>query len=576
MSDRVPFITVENVTLEVRGGGTYIPVRWEICSDEQWAVVGPNGSGKSSLMRAVCGQAPVAGGKIAYHFVENGTADSSSSRGALPQNQIAYVTFDSQKVVLGTESPYHQARWNRGLNQQTVSVSEYLSEHHVRRLNPFQVLDDQFARVDFGARREKAIQLLGLEGLLARDVGQVSNGERRKVLLARALLRNPRLLVLDNPFTGLDAGSRRRLKEIIGSLMEDEVRLVLVMNDRDEIPPGITHILLMGDRGVVAQGPRELVLDRIPVAMLRTGPVAVLRTGPAQWTREGEQPASSMRPAGGRQPDEARDPEDRVADSQVLVQMDNVSVSYDGVPILNQINWTVQQGENWALLGPNGAGKTTLLSLILGDNPHAYANNIMLFGKRRGSGESIWDIKRQIGWVAPELHLYYPKNVSCYDVVCSGFFSSIGRHRRCSMEQRDTVAWWLRHLGLSQVADMAFGSISEGEQRLILIARALVKCPKLLVLDEPCQGLDASNRDRVLQMVEAVGSPREPSIIYVTHLRDALPSVITHVLRLDEGSIVGEQKVKVRHNPASAGSCSPPPDPYWGSGSPPPDLAARN
>jgi molybdate transport system ATP-binding protein len=512
-------------------------------------------------MRAVCGQSPVAGGKIAYHFLKNGADSSRSSHGTLAQDQIAYVAFDSQKVVLGTESPFHQARWNRGLNQHTVSVSEYLSEHHVRRLNPYQVLEEQFDLVDFGARREKVIQLLELEGLLARDVGQVSNGERRKVLLARALLSNPQLLVLDNPFTGLDAGSRLRLKEIIGSLMEDEVRIVLVMNDRDEIPPGITHILLMGDREVVAQGPRELVLDRLPVA--------VLRTGPAQWAREGEQPVTLMRPPGERQPDEGRDPEDRVADSQVLVQMDNVSVSYDGVPILKQINWTVQQGENWALLGPNGAGKTTLLSLILGDNPHAYANNIKLFGKRRGSGESIWDIKRQIGWVAPELHLYYPKNTSCYDVVCSGFFSSIGRHRRCSIEQRDTVAWWLQNLGLSQQAGMAFGAISEGEQRLILIARALVKCPKLLVLDEPCQGLDASNRDRVLQMVEAIGSPREPSIIYVTHLRDALPSLITHVLRLDGGSIVSSQKVEERHNLASA-------DPDWGVGYSEPDPAARN
>jgi molybdate transport system ATP-binding protein len=531
-----PFISLDNISLRTSGGEPSGRVCWEILSDQQWAVVGPNGSGKSSLMKAMYGQVPAAGGKIAYHFLQNGASQSRGWRGALPRDEIAYLSFDSQGIVLGHDNSFHQARWNSGVGQPTWSVSEILSERHVRRINPYQIVEEQPDPAEFKAQWAKVVEHLGLDALLTREVGQISNGERRKVLLARALLRSPQLLILDNPFSGLDAGFRSRLKEIISSLMVDEMRIILVMNDRDEIPPGITHILLLKDREVIAQGPRDLILKRFP----------------GHWVGEREQPAPSRLPVGEAQADQSRadqsradrsrEPEDGVTRGRVLVQMDNVSVSYDGIRILQGINWTVQEGENWALLGPNGAGKTTLLSLILGDNPHAYANKITLFGKRRGSGESIWDIKQQIGWIAPELHLYYPKNVACSDVVCSGFFSTIGRHRRCSAQQRETVAWWLQRLGLSQYAGLTLGELSEGEQRMILIARALVKSPRLLVLDEPCQGLDASNRDRVLRMVEVIGNTLETSIIYVTHHRDALPSVITHVLRLDEGKVVGREK----------------------------------
>jgi len=516
-----PFISLQKVSLRGPGGEAFGRVCWEILSNQQWAVVGPNGSGKSSLMKAIYGRAPVAAGKIAYHFLKNGAAQSRRRFDALPQDQIAYVAFDSQESVLGHDNTFHQARWNSGVRQHTWSISEYLSERHVRRINPYQIIEERLDPDEFRAQREKVIELLGLGGLLTRDVGQISNGERRKVLLARALLRSPQLLILDNPFAGLDAGFRVRLKEIIGSLMEDEMRIILVMSDRDEIPPGITHVLLMDERGSIAQGPRDAILDRF---------AAQGETGSDHSTTPVPRVAGNQHQG------------DRAERGRTLVRMDNVSVKYGGVRILQHINWTVHEGEHWALLGPNGAGKTTLLSLILGDNPQAYANDIQLFGKQRGSGESIWDIKERIGWVAPELHLYYPKNVACLDVVCSGFTSSIGHCHSCSSQQRETATWWLQHLGMSQVAGLKFGEISEGQQRMILMARALVKYPKLLVLDEPCQGLDANNRDRVLRMVEVIGNTLETSIIYVTHHRDALPSVITHVLRLDEGKVVGREQ----------------------------------
>ena len=517
-----PFISVEDVSLRTRDGRPSKPIRWEILSDQQWAIIGPNGSGKSNLVKAIGGQVRVAAGRISYHFLRNGASPDLWERGASPHDYIAYVAFD-QRPAWGYDSAYHQARWNRGVvSQGACSVSELLSDRRVWQINPYLVVEAQHAVPGFAAKREEIVALLGMEALLTRDIQQISDGERRKVQLARALLRSPKLLILDNPFTGLDADFRARLRDIIGRLMEDEMRILLVTHGRDELPPGITHILRLEPGGIVAQGPKEEILD--------------------DFSARGEVDPGQPR-APGLPWVEEEWPEIRTEEDQVLVHMDNVNVSYDGVQILQGINWTVRRGENWALLGPNGAGKTTLLSLILGDNPHAYANDITLFGKRRGSGESIWDIKQQIGWVAPELHLYYPKHVPCFDVVCSGFFASIGRYHRCSLQQRETARSWLQRLGMAQYLDVPFGGISEGEQRLILIARALVKHPTLLILDEPCQGLDGGNCDRVLRMVEAIGNHADTGVIYVTHHQDALPRNISHVLKLDGGRVAGRMKV---------------------------------
>jgi molybdate transport system ATP-binding protein len=201
-------------------------------------------------------------------------------------------------------------------------------------------------------------------------------------------------------------------------------------------------------------------------------------------------------------------------------------------------------------LGPNGAGKTTLLSLILGDNPQAYANEIALFGRRRGSGESIWEIKRRIGWVAPELHLYTPFDATGFDVVCSGFFDSVGLYRRCSPQQREEGRAWMARLDIADCTDAMFRQLSEGEQRMVLVARALVKQPQLLVLDEPCQGLDARNRDRVLEAVDSIGEHGyglDTSMIYVTHEADELPKSITHVIRLRAGVVIDKLPIETSH-----------------------------
>jgi molybdate transport system ATP-binding protein len=515
-----PFISLDDVSLRLHDRVVFEHTHWEILGNQHWAIVGPNGSGKSTMVRAVCGQVPIVEGRIVYHFWGNGRSSGDLKRG-LPQDQVAYVSFDAQREILGYQNAFHQARWNSDRGADALSVSEYLSEDRVRRINRYQVSKEQFDSAVFRARRAKAIRLMEVDALLERSIIHLSNGERRKVFIARALLRAPQLLVLDNPFTGLDRHFRARLMGIVERLMQGHMRVVVVSTGRDEVPGGVTHVLRVENGRIAAQGPREVVLD----------------SGSRDSIRDERSRTAGMESASRRRP------EIRETDGQVLLRMDNVKVSYDGVKVLDEINWTVRRGENWALLGPNGSGKTTLLSLILGDNPQAYANRITLFGRHRGSGESIWEIKERIGWVASELHLYYPGTVPCFDVVCSGFFDSVGLYRRCSDEQRKTASTWMDRLGIAGYADAMFGRISEGEQRMVLLARALVKHPWLLILDEPCQGLDRDNRERVLRTIDVVGSQIDTSVIYVTHRPDDVPNIITHVMRLDRGRIVDKASI---------------------------------
>jgi molybdate transport system ATP-binding protein len=512
MTNGKPFITLDDVAIRLYDRVLFERTCWEVLDDQHWAVIGSNGSGKSTLMKALCGRVPVVQGRIAYHF---------AGAGVKPQKQIGYVSFDAQRSVMGLQDPFHQARWNSDRSADGVPVADYLSRERVYKVNPFQVVDDMPDPAAFAARRGEVVELLHIDKLLSKNAIQLSNGERRKVFIARALLKNPRLLILDNPFIGLDEAFRARLKAIIAQLMQDRMRVMVVETDRDEIPPGITHVLEVEDCRAVASGPVDAISNRARFSKSRKTAKARTSPSPQPFDSLGASPFPAKGEGAGR----------------ILVHMQSVRVSYNGTPVLHGIDWTVREGERWALLGPNGAGKTTLLSLILGDNPQAYANEIALFGRRRGSGESIWEIKRRIGWVAPELHLYYPFHATGFDVVCSGFFDSVGLYRRCSPQQREEARTWMARLEVADCAEAVFRHLSEGEQRMVLIARALVKRPQLLVLDEPCQGLDGCNRDRVLNVIDSVG---DISMIYVTHEKDELPQTITHVLNLNGGKVISK------------------------------------
>jgi molybdate transport system ATP-binding protein len=218
------------------------------------------------------------------------------------------------------------------------------------------------------------------------------------------------------------------------------------------------------------------------------------------------------------------------------------------VTVLDNLNWTVRTGENWAIVGPNGSGKTTLLSLVAGDNLQAYANSIELFGRRRGSGETIWDIKQQLGLVSSEFQIRYRKPLRAFEVVVSGFFDSVGLYRQASCRQCRIAFAWMKQLGCADRAKRFFQNLSQGEQRLVLLARAMVKSPLMLILDEPCQGLDRFARSRLLDLLDRMGRESETCLLYVTHYPAEIPACTTHVLRFEMSTTGGYRARQVTLN----------------------------
>jgi molybdate transport system ATP-binding protein len=484
-----PFITLQDVAVRVRDRFILPDTSWVIRTGESWAILGPNGAGKSSLARVLVDDVPTTKGTVTRHH-----PDAARER-------IGWVSPELQEWLLGAEETRVENGGCAGRDGNPETARQT-------------ILSGNLQVCDATRAYRTIVKRLGIGYLQNRPMRRLSTGELRKVLIARALMKSPRLLVLDEPFGGIDAASRRELMGLFTDLMAEGVQLVLVSHRADEIPPGIDHILCVKDGRVVLQGKREEILS--------------------EWLRvsaEEETPAPGL-PRVELRRQEAQD---------VFIEMKGVTVKFGEVTIFENFDWTVRRGENWAVLGPNGAGKTTLLGLITGDNLQGYANEIYLFGVLKGSGESLWDIREKIGIVSSELQVRYRKGIRARDVVASGLFDSIGLFRRLNPEERRTVEDWMDALGILPMAERVFDRLSYGERRMVLIARAMVKSPPLLILDEPCQGLDPTNRRKMLKLIDRIGSGTGTRIIYVSHYEEEIPSCVNRVLRLGREKQEGER-----------------------------------
>ena len=309
---------------------------------------------------------------------------------------------------------------------------------------------------------------------------------------------------MDNPFIGLDAPTRELLFSLLDRLTKmSSVQIILVLSMLDDIPSFITHVIPVDKMMVYSKMEREAYLEAF-----RSRDVAVSFD-------ELQQRIVDL-PYGGNN-----------YDSDEVVKLNKVSIRYDDRTILKELDWTVRRGEKWALSGENGAGKSTLLSLVCADNPQSYACDISLFGRKRGTGESIWEIKKHIGYVSPEMHRAYLKNLPAIEIVASGLHDSIGLYKRPQPEQMAICEWWMDIFGIAELKDKPFLQLSSGEQRLALLARAFVKDPELLILDEPLHGLDTYNRRRVKKIIEAFCHRKDKTMIMVTHYESELPGTIT-------------------------------------------------
>ncbi|HEV2353373.1 MAG TPA: ATP-binding cassette domain-containing protein, partial [Puia sp.] len=422
----------------------------------------------------------------------------------------------------GATALYYQQRFNSNDSAGTITVGEELAaagfqEAHGaaegRQAMPGEEPGRQPGRPGTTETLPEAdwLDTLHVRPLLQKPLIQLSNGENKRVQLAIAMLERPQMLLLDNPFLGLDAEGRSVLHAIVDRLAQTGIHILLITSER-EIPSCITHIArLDGGRwtwmGARAQFERApATTEGIPL------PVENLHRLQEEKSNRGRQGAG-----------------------EVIIDMRGVNIRYGDAHILQNIDWQVRRGERWSVSGPNGAGKSTLLSLITADNPQAYANAIWLFGRRRGTGESIWDIKQNIGFVSPELHLYFDPGATCFEVVASGLFDTIGLFRVLSAAQQEAVLQCMTLLSLQQLRGRRLAQLSSGQQRMVLLARALIKDPPMLILDEPCQGLDelqaACFRDVITALCEAHGK----TLLYVSHYTQELPRCIDKFLRLEKG-----------------------------------------
>lgn len=450
---------------------------------EQWAIIGRSGSGKTTLAQAITGKL-FHSGTVSFHLPSHPARARDAHRVLLIDQQHHFRNRSN------TSDFYYQQRYNSSDAEDTITVQEALEP------------------LIAAAPASNWVEQLHLTHVLEEPLIQLSNGENKRLQLAKALFLDPAVLIMDNPFTGLDVEGRQTLHSILDSIVASGISIILITPPQ-ELPNSITHVALLENGSLVKAGKKEEMRPAAPV------------------------PANAL-PAGIISQLKASENSNHFT---TAVKMVNVTIQYGEKIILNNINWEVKKGECWSISGPNGAGKSTLLSLVTADNPQAYANELYLFNQRRGSGESIWDIKRRIGFVSPELHLYFDRGTSCFDVIASGLFDTIGLFRQISTRQQEQVQAWIELLQLQALQRRPLFQLSLGQQRMVLLARALVKNPPLLILDEPCQGLDEEQISYFKLLIDQLCETFNTTLLYVSHYSKDLPSCITHSAVLENGNI---------------------------------------
>ena len=467
-------IFFENVSAAITDRKSLQQITLTIRPGEHWAIVGANGSGKSSCGRLLCNELTVTAGS-------HRTATRSG-----------YVSFEKVNQILERE--------------RYLDDSDFLDYEDPGTSAAEFILDQETAQgAAAQAKLGELAAALGFSEILNRGLKYLSTGEMRKVVICKALMQEPELLVLDEPFDGLDLASCAMLRELVSGCAARGITIVLLLNRFSEMLPEITHIAYLKECSILVSGERDALLES----------EALRRFHDFHYTLPSRLP--DIDPSSAAVP---------LPPGTAPVVMRDVVVAYGDKTVLNKLTWSVRPGEHWKISGPNGSGKSTLLSLISGDNTQAYANDIELFGIKRGSGESVWDIKKRIGLVSTALQQDYRVGVTAKIAVLSGFFDSIGVYGNYSKRQEEIALEWLEMLHLAQHRDLPFRSLSYGEQRLVLVARAMVKQPDLLILDEPCQGLDDVNREMVLKLVDHLGQTGKSQILYVTHHpEDRIPCI---------------------------------------------------
>lgn len=434
--------------------------RWQSEPEEVWCLLGGNASGKGLLASILCGEAKPDSGRM----------------DGLPKN-VKWASFEVQQNTYEQELKNDDTDFLDRIDEGSTGLEILLESGADERL-----------------ARELATKL-GVDHLLHRGYKLLSSGEARKFLLLREILAATDLLILDEPFEGLDSRSRAELKELFKNLVEAKHPLLFLVNRFDDIPECATHLGILKRGELIAAGAKDAIASLPETRQL----LALDST---------------------QVPDLPLPPTPEASAFKTLARMRQCQVKYGDNIQFKNFDWELRPGEHTIITGPNGAGKSTLLQLLSGDHPQCYSNDLMVFDFQRGTGESIWDIKKNIGIVSAALHRDYRAPGNALTTVVSGFFDSIGLYQQATEAQRQLALQWLEVMGLREQANAYFRQLSWGQQRLVLIARGLIKQPPLLILDEPTQGLDDLNRHLVLAFIEKLAALERTTLLFVSHRED--------------------------------------------------------
>lgn len=483
-------VVFKNVEISKNNFTILSDFNFQLEKNENVVVLGENGSGKSTFLDAIAGSV----------FPTKGTIEKDKTK------KIVSVNRDySFHRLVGPVYQYYQQRFN----SQDAALGPTVYEVLQNQVVPVGTVNENSVEIKPPLYSEDwliaIVQKLKLEHLLQQKITSLSNGETRRTLIANALLRKPDILLLDNPFTGLDINSRAELKSLLSDFTENQI--ILVANAHD-IPEKFEKVLFIENGKVSFSGK---LADFIP----KPSKTYSIDTEVLQKIEILSIPQFDS--------------------FATAIKINDGHVKYGDKLVLQDIDWEVKKGEKWALMGPNGSGKSSLLSLITGDNPQCYQNQLFLFDKKRGSGESIWDLKKKMGFVSPELHLYFNKNSTVWKVVASGFFDSAGLFQKLTEQQLELTQLYLKLVNLAEVKDRKLNQLSFGQQRLVFLARALVKNPALLVLDEPCQGLDYNQMVFFRTVLNEIAVHQNKTLVFVTHYEDEIPVCVNKRLNLSEG-----------------------------------------
>ena len=475
-NSRKQLLEVVSPRLQYTGVTLSTPHGFGIESGSTYAVVGENGAGKSTLGR----------------ILERGwNIGMNQIRGDKRKLSIRSIEFSDIHSLTGCADSYYQQRFEAMMSEGIPTVEELIAG----KIEP--------------ARWEELCRRLSITDIRHKRVNYLSSGELRKFLIINMFTSVPDILIIDNPYIGLDAASRSLFNELLCDVARSGTAVILLLCNTVDIPPFTDYVLPM----------RGLTVGKM-LAVSEIGLPAAIEAVSREFSTKGD--LSLLPPLQLTEP----------VDYRCAFELRHCEVRYGTTVILRDVSWRVEAGDRWALLGENGSGKSTLLSLVYADNPQGYSNDITIFDRRRGRGESIWDIKRRIGYISPDMHLYFGNGEDTLTVVASGLHDNVGCFRRLSPEQLALARQWLDALGIGHTAGRMMRTLSSGEQRMALLARTFIKNAPLLILDEPLHGLDMMQKHLVGRVIDRLLLSPGRTIIYVTHYEAEIPRQVSRVFRL--------------------------------------------